>query len=149
MKIEIENKTKKNIDCKYISDIEKAAANILSLQSNVKVGVFFLPGGKMKKLNWENRRVAATTDVLSFPLYNKKPYKPNAEGVIVLGDIMIDPSFALKKAKENKITEREEYIFLIVHGILHLCGFDHDTDRKEIRMNNITQRIIKNVRNEK
>jgi len=149
MKIEIENKTKKNIDFEFISDIERAAADILSLQSNAKVNVFFLSGGKMKKLNWENRRIAATTDVLSFPLYNKKPYKPNAEGIIALGDIMIDPFFALKKAKENKMTEQEEFIFLIVHGILHLCGFDHDTDKKEIRMNNVTERIIKNIRNEK
>jgi len=149
MKIETENKTKKSVVLGFISDIERAAGDILSLGSNVKASIFFLPTVKMKKLNWENRRIADTTDVLSFPLYNKKPYKPDAEGAVVLGDIMIDPFFASKKAKENKMTEQEETIFLIVHGLLHLCGFDHDTNKKEIRMNNMTERIIRNIHNAK
>lgn len=149
MKIETENKTKKIVDLKVFSGIEKAVAGVLALKKNVRVNVFFLPAVKMKKLNLESRGVAATTDVLSFPLYNKKPYKPDAEGMIVLGDIMIDPSFASKKAKENMMTEQEEIVFLIVHGLLHLCGFDHNTEKKEIRMNNMTERIINNIRNVK
>lgn len=149
MIIEIENKTKNNIDLKVVSAIEKVVAGKLSLGKNTKANIFFLSTEKMKKFNWETRHIANSTDVLSFPLYNKKPYKPDAEGMVILGDIMIDPLVALKKAKENMMTEQEEVIFLIVHGLLHLCGFDHDTERKETRMNNMTESIIKDIRNEK
>jgi probable rRNA maturation factor len=149
MTIETENKTKKNINLKVISKIERAVAGRLSLKKNVKANIFFLPASKIKKLNWESRHVAATTDVLSFPLYSKKPYKPDAEGMVILGDIMIDPFEASKKARKNKMTEQEEIIFLIVHGLLHLCGFDHDTDKKEIRMNNVAAHIIKDINDEK
>lgn len=149
MIIEVENKTKKNIDLKVVSSIEKAVAGRLFLGKNTKANIFFLSTKKMKKLNWENRHIVATTDVLSFPLYNRKPYKTDAEGMIILGDIMIDPLEASKKAKKSTITEQEEIIFLIVHGFLHLCGFDHNTKRKEIRMNNMAECIIKDIRNVK
>jgi len=149
MIIEMGKNIRNDIGLDVVSNIEKAVAGRLSLEKNTKANVFFLSTRKMKKLNWESRHIAATTDVLSFPLYNKKPYKPDVEGMIILGDIMIDPLVASKKAKKNMITKQEEIIFLVVHGLLHLCGFDHDTKNKEVRMNNMTERIIKDVRNAK
>lgn len=80
----------------------------------------------MRKLNREYREKNMTTDVLSFPSSPEKGAFPH------LGDIVISLPTAEKMAKKFGVSRRREVETLVIHGFLHLCGQDHETDRGEM-----------------
>jgi len=81
----------------------------------------------MRGLNLRWRGMDRRTDVLSFPLFSSSREFP-PEGDFPLGDIVIDPDLARRQAKEQGIPLGEELRRLIVHGLLHLLGYDHEKD---------------------
>jgi probable rRNA maturation factor len=87
-----------------------------------ELSVLFVNSRRMKLLNTRYRGIPADTDVLSFPLMD--------EGLrhneCALGDIVISVPRARKQAEEFKSTFHEELIRLLVHGLLHLIGYDHE-----------------------
>ncbi len=90
--------------------------------------VAFVPDGRMKQLNETFRGKNTTTDVLSFP-HEPDEFDPDKAN---LGDIVISAEQAQKQAKENGLTLEEEIKQLILHGLLHLCGYDHETDEGQM-----------------
>jgi probable rRNA maturation factor len=78
--------------------------------------VAFVDLDEIRALNREHRGIDAPTDVLSFPVDSSGP----AAGPRELGDVVICPE------------ETEDLAEAVVHGVLHLCGYDHDTDRGEM-----------------
>lgn len=90
---------------------------------------------KIKSLNRQYRQIDKVTDVLSFPVYeNLRPDK-KARGKSLdqmeLGDLIICREKALSQSREFGITYEQEIIHLVVHGFLHLLGFDHELSVKE------------------
>lgn len=79
----------------------------------------------IRALNVHHRKKDAPTDVLSFPLGDM----PNAP----LGAIVISKDFVIEKAERYGHTNQEELTLLFIHGLLHLLGFDHETDNGEMR----------------
>lgn len=79
-----------------------------------------------RELNNTYRKKDYPTDVLSFPLNEKLP------GGFYIGDIFICHSIAVKQAEENDVSIEEELLTLMVHGILHLAGYDHEEDDGEM-----------------
>ena len=94
----------------------------------------------MRELNriWRGKR--ATTDVLSFPAEQAEFEK--AEG-LSLGDIVISIEQAARQAKEHGLAFENEIAQLILHGLLHLSGYDHETDKGE--MNRLELRLRKRL----
>jgi len=90
---------------------------------------------KIKTLNRTYRNKDKVTDVLSFPIYeNLRPDKKVKEKNLPqmdLGDLIICREVAKAQSKEFKVTYPQEIIHLIVHGFLHLLGFDHEVSLKE------------------
>jgi len=94
-------------------------------------GVFsiaFVSDSRMKQLNEMFRGKNTTTDVLSFP-YEADEFDPDKSN---LGDIVISAEQAQKQAAENGLTLEGEIRQLILHGLLHLCGYDHVSDNGEM-----------------
>ncbi|HTP69689.1 MAG TPA: rRNA maturation RNase YbeY [Dongiaceae bacterium] len=92
---------------------------------------------EMAVLNGKYRGKNRTTDVLSFP--SEERAKPKSLGTAAaelrrefLGDIAISPKVARKNAKQFGRTMEEEIRVLLLHGILHLMGYDHESDRGEM-----------------
>lgn len=81
---------------------------------------------EMAELNERYRDIAAPTDVLSFPCDDPCPVE--SDEPITLGDVVIAPQIAEKQALEVGHTVEDELNLLVVHGILHLLGYDHETD---------------------
>ncbi len=79
----------------------------------------------IRALNAHHRQKDAPTDVLIFPLVDM----PNAP----LGAIVISKDFVIEKAERYGHTNQEELTLLFIHGLLHLLGFDHETDNGEMR----------------
>ena len=103
----------------------------------------------MARLNQSFRNKKGPTDVLSFPaLARKKPvqlrrksYAKNSAECEYLGDIAISPATARRYAKNNGRHLASELRVLILHGVLHLLGYDHETDRGE--MDKVEQKLRK------
>ncbi|HKW32402.1 MAG TPA: rRNA maturation RNase YbeY [Candidatus Acidoferrum sp.] len=103
----------------------------------------------MARLNQNFRKKKGPTDVLSFPaVARSRParlrHKSNATNSAkreYLGDIAISPATARRYAKNSGRHLASEMRVLILHGLLHLLGYDHETDRGE--MDEIEQRLRK------
>jgi probable rRNA maturation factor len=90
--------------------------------------VAFISDKTMRELNREFRGQDSTTDVLSFP-YQTEEFEIEDSN---LGDIIISAEQAQRQARENNLELETELKQLILHGILHLCGYDHETDDGEM-----------------
>ena len=97
---------------------------------------------EIKKLNKKYRKKNKTTDVLSFPFYNKKELqkKLKKEKEIYLGDIIINLNKI--KSKKNKNIFKIEFNKLWIHGLTHLFGYDHSKDQDFYQMNKIEKKFL-------
>lgn len=84
----------------------------------------------IRRLNREFRGADRPTDVLSFPFGEE--LEPEGSP-LYLGDVIISLETARRQAARRKIPFRRELQNLILHGLLHLCGYDHETDQGEMR----------------
>ena len=96
--------------------------------------IAFVSDKRIRELNRQFRGVDKATDVLSFP----------AEEKVNLGDIAVSVDTAAMQAQENGLTIEGEIAQLILHGLLHLCGYDHETDNGE--MNRLELKLRRKLR---
>jgi len=91
---------------------------------HLEVGVLLVNDAGMRRLNCLYRGIDRTTDVLSFPLLTneKRPFTSH----LLLGDIVISLPQAGRQAAEYEATFYQELSRLLVHGLLHLLGYDHE-----------------------
>ncbi len=82
----------------------------------------------MERLNSMFRGKKKTTDVLSFPVYYSLKEIP-AEDENLIGDIVINIEAAIRQARESGVSDYEEIRRLLIHGFLHLLGYDHEHSR--------------------
>lgn len=100
--------------------------------------VAFINDERMRQLSEMFRGKDSTTDVLSFP-HSSDHFDPDN---ITLGDIVISVEQAKKQSAENGLTLDAEIKQLILHGLLHLCGYDHETDAGDMNERELTLRNI-------
>ncbi|GBF41265.1 metal-dependent hydrolase [Leptospira ellinghausenii] len=96
------------------------------LQS-LELSVFIVNDQMMSEINGERRGKSKTTDVLSFPLYDESLKIP----VQILGEVVISMETCKKQAIEIGHSVIDEFYRLLVHGILHLFGYDHETNEED------------------
>ena len=134
--IEVVNRQRKlRLDCEHWRAFVEKAWQVLPADAE-GVTVAFVSDRAMRELNRLWRHQQGTTDVLSFPAEQDEFEK--VEGVN-LGDVVISVEQAARQAKENGLTFDQEIAQLILHGLLHLCGYDHATDKGE--MNRLELRL--------
>jgi len=92
------------------------------------VAIAFVTDAEIARLNRTYRNKNKHTDVLSFPAQFEKRVNTKQ----FLGDIAIAPAVARRYAKKNGRTLENEIRILILHGILHLLGYDHETDQGQM-----------------
>ena len=91
-------------------------------KSESSATIAFVSDKRIRELNRQFRGVDKATDVLSFP----------AGEEFNLGDVAVSVDTAVMQAKENELTLDGEIAQLILHGLLHLSGYDHETDNGEM-----------------
>lgn len=132
MRVLIENESSyKDINEADVIKCAELAMASLELPDSTELSVSFVDDDEMAKLNEEYRQKSGPTDVLSFEcdmLDDDFPSPPSTEGEFSLGDVIIAPYVAEKQAKELGHSFETEVRTLLVHGILHLCGYDHIED---------------------
>ena len=100
---------------------------------------------EIKKLNKKFRKKNKSTDILSFPFYQKKDlYKMiKKEKEIYIGDIIVN--FNKIKNKNNKISFKSELNKLWVHGLVHLFGYDHKKDKDFYKMRKMEKKLLSHL----
>lgn len=118
------------ISAGFKREIRKKSLKVLKALGAPKdseLSVTFIDDLKMRELNRDYRNIDRTTDVLSFP-------QEEGPGEILLGDIVISIQTSLRNSRRYGIEHEEEIIKLLVHGILHLFGYDHKKKKERDRM---------------
>jgi probable rRNA maturation factor len=113
-----------------------------------EVSVLYTDDSFITQLNWQYRRVQGPTDVLSFPMMdpNSEIDKVEIPGVPnILGDIVISLETTRRQASEQGKSMEEELSLLLVHGVLHLLGYDHDSPEREAVMWDRQAKAVKEV----
>jgi probable rRNA maturation factor len=116
--IEFDNKTTLEIDFSFIQ-------NITDSLTSKDIELIITDSKEMKEINFTHRNINKDTDVLSFP-YEEMPMCP-------LGSIIICKDYVLEKSKEFSHSIDDELRLLFIHGLLHLLGYDHETDNGQMR----------------
>lgn len=106
-------------------------------EADAELSLEFVGDGRMRRLNREYRRREATTDVLAFSMREAHP--PVAS---VLGDVVISLPTAARQAAAHGHGLEREVATLLVHGVLHLCGYDHERGMREAQRMFRKQRAI-------
>ena len=110
------------------------------LPEDTYLSVAFVDNKKIRELNKVYRNIGKPTDVLSFPFNERTPEN------YILGEVIVSQEIAFDDALKNKISWREEIAKLIIHGMLHLVNYSHETDEEEKEMNFHELRLLKQLR---
>ena len=137
--IEVVNRQRKvRIDPGLWQSFSEKALTVIKEES-ADATIAFVSDQQIRELNRRFRGIDKATDVLSFPAGEETSVETTN-----LGDIAISLERAGVQAKENQLTLDEEIAQLILHGLLHLCGYDHETDTGE--MNRLELRLRKKLK---
>ena len=102
-------------------------------QTDSEISIMLVNDVKIRKLNKEYRGQDLATDVLAFP---QDAGAKNDNGGPLLGDVVVSVETSRRQAKQHCLSGEEEIVLLIIHGTLHLLGYDHGRsgkDKKEMQ----------------
>jgi len=131
--------------------VEATAQKILKIlgYQNWDVGIWITTNKTIRKYNKQFRHKDKATDILSFPLYDIVPgviFEPEVREERVLGDIIISAERVLADARELDVFFEERLQLLLVHGLCHLVGYDHETDAQYAVMSKVEAAILAQLR---
>jgi len=132
--IEVVNRQRRlQLDTDAWSTFATRALNAIG-KNGSSATIAFVSDKRIRELNRQFRGIDKATDVLSFP----------AEEENNLGDIAVSVETAAAQARENELSFEDEMSQLILHGLLHLCGYDHEADNGE--MNRLELRLRRKLK---
>jgi probable rRNA maturation factor len=106
----------------------KKALQYLKVNNKVEVSILFTTDEFIKSLNRKYRGIDKSTDVLSFSLQEGEEKIPEVNDNKLLGDIIISVETAQRQADTLNHSIEKELTVLLIHGLLHLIGYDHEKD---------------------
>ena len=140
MSVEIINRQKKRrVNSKKWREFAESALHATG-KDRREVTIVFVADATIKKLNRQFRGKNYATDVLSFPTEPERFEKSLKSS---LGEVVVSLDRAAAQAKENGLAFTNEVEQLILHGLLHLRGYDHETDKGE--MNRLELKLRKKL----
>lgn len=131
-----------------VQDVLAYAADYLELEENCAMSVIIVDNEEIQNINREYRQKDAVTDVISFALEESvveddfSAIQEVMDESRELGDIFVSFQRAQEQAVEYGHSFKRELGFLVVHGFLHLNGYDHMTDEEEAEMFDLQRDIL-------
>lgn len=132
--------------------VVKSTEKIIRLPANTELSIMLVDNVYIKELNLMYRQQNRPTDVLSFAMNeisSDEPRYDEDEEINVLGDIVISLETALAQSEEYGHSLQRELGFLVAHGILHLLGYNHETEAETQAMESLQTRIMKMAKMER
>ena len=145
MEIEVVNRQRRErIEREHLARLARATLESLGALTGVDYGeaqltIAFVRDAKMRELNRDYRGKDYPTDVLSFGAHGEAKGAGGLAGEPYLGDVVISTDTAARQARAANLAFGREVEELVIHGVLHLCGYDHETDGGE--MNRLEKRL--------
>lgn len=140
MAIEVSNSSGQLVPNTEVISLLTSAMRELKLNSACDLNVGFIDDDFMTELHIKWMNEPGTTDVLSFPM----DMPENESDVVVLGDIMISPLCAAAQAKVVGHSVEHEIYILVIHGLLHIIGYDHAEVEEERIMFTLQENLVEN-----
>ncbi|MBU4601454.1 rRNA maturation RNase YbeY [Candidatus Parcubacteria bacterium] len=145
--IEINNKTRSKIDARLVKGVAQKFLTYYNKESRlaaangdhanvdrVELSIAFVGDKTIRGLNKAYRGVEKTTDVLTFSGEDE-----------FLGEIIVNYRQVKKQAKKFNNSVRQELIFILVHGLLHLLGYDDQTEKGRMEMERMGEEFINKI----
>lgn len=146
--VEIFDLTKnKELDI-YFKDIKKyykKTLEVLNIKDDLDLSLIIVGKTKIRNINRDYRNIDRETDVISFANIDSDDYDYLSDD-INLGDIFINVDRVKSQAKKYEHSIKREFVFLFVHGMLHLLGYDHMKKEDEEVMFNLQDKIVGNLK---
>jgi probable rRNA maturation factor len=118
------------LDTESLERLVVGVLDDLAVGGSCSLSVALVEDDAIRALNRKHRGLDEVTDVLSFPVDGLDPLPAGMERE--LGDVVISLAQARRQAAQQGVSDVEELTSLVVHGVLHLAGFDHETDDGEM-----------------
>lgn len=142
----IQDHPTKKIDESLLKTMEHCLmqAGRLTKTEKAEFSVLFTDEQRIQEINRDYRKIDKPTDVISFALNDERELLQDFEELAYhLGDILICIDIAEKQAKEYGHSYEREMCFLVLHGFLHLLGYDHNTLEEEQKMFSLQETVLK------
>ena len=142
MEISVRNLQRKiKVDLNLLKEVTERTLKDSGYES-AECGVLVVNDKRIAELNRTFRKVAAPTDVLAFSMREGQRIEGSFN---LLGDVVISAERALSQAMDRGHSLERELSFLLVHGLLHLLGWDDTTEADQKRMLRVQEKILKKV----
>ena len=141
--IDLNNESGVAFDEKRLIKLAKFALHSLRIHPQAELSVLLVDEDTMSAYHEKYMDEPGPTDVLSFPMDEIRPPSGNEEPPQgLLGDIVLCPAVTSRQAAENGRTAEQEADYLLIHGLLHLLGYDHAEPEEHAVMFGLNDRII-------
>jgi len=139
------------------SRLARSVLEAEGVTDDVEVSLLFVDEATIAALNERFLEVEGPTDVLAFPIEDEgersgrspdeggtgpASYDTDTDRPLLLGDVVVCPVVAARNAVDHGVTFDEEVALLVVHGVLHLLGMDHEADAEAERMERREQQLL-------
>ena len=129
---------------KFVKNSVDLILEMLNNKKNIYISIFLTNDDNIRKINLRFRNINKATNVLSFP-QNEERMILEKGNFLILGDIVISLEKILAEAKEQNKTFNDHLLHMIVHGTLHLMGYDHENVNDAKVMERKEQDIVSKV----
>ena len=144
--ISIEEEFKELLDEEWARRVAQQILKAENVTPPYEVSIVFTDSETVQKLNRDFRGVDEPTDVIAFQMLPQKETETTfilpPDGVTRLGEVIISYPQAVEQAREQGHSVDKELALLIIHGILHLLGYDHEQPEEEKRMRGREQELL-------
>lgn len=149
IEVSAEEKFRGLVDEDWASRIAQGVLKAEGIAPPYEVSLVFTDSDTVQRLNRDYRGVDAPTDVIAFHMLSQKETSPAfilpPDGVTRLGEVIISYPQAVEQAKEQGHSVNKELALLIIHGILHLLGYDHEKPEEEAKMRAREKELLEKV----
>ncbi len=143
MTVEINNESGAEIDEQRLVTLALFALDALRIHPQAELSILLVDTDTMAAYHEKYMDEPGPTDVLSFPMDELRPPKDGEEPPLgMLGDIVLCPEVTAAQAADSNRTPDQEADYLLIHGLLHLLGYDHAEPAEKTEMFGLNDRII-------
>ena len=143
MSVEVNNESGVAVDEQRLVTLALFALDSLRIHPQAELSILLVDEPTMAAYHEKYMDEPGPTDVLSFPMDELRPPKDGEEPPVgMLGDIVLCPTVTAAQAAESSRTPQQESDYLLIHGLLHLLGYDHAEPEEKKAMFGLNDRII-------
>jgi probable rRNA maturation factor len=143
MTVDLNNESGLEVDSPGLVRLATFALDQLRIHPQAELSILLVDEDTMTSYHEKYMGEPGPTDVLSFPMDELRPPGDDDEPPVgLLGDIVLCPAVTDRQAREHDRTAASEAEYLLVHGMLHLLGYDHADDEERVEMFGLKDKIL-------